>query len=93
MTLMQSYWKHLGGCIHHIISYYTCHHVCIRDILFHAHAYRTSEEITLSEFNEEVEEDQQETPQAVALGEEEQTLEDLPKCPDHQPTSFLKGKS
>ena len=39
-TLIQSYWKHLGGCIHHIISYYTCHHICIRDILFHAQAYR-----------------------------------------------------
>ena len=40
ITLMQSYWKHLGGCIHHIISYYTCHRICIRGILFHAHAYR-----------------------------------------------------
>ena len=51
-----------------------------------------SEDITLLEFNEEEEEDQQETPQAVALGEDEQTLEDLPECPDHRPTSFLKGK-
>ena len=50
------------------------------------------EEIILLEFNEEEEEDQQETPQAIALGGEEQTLEDLPECPDHQPTSFLKGK-
>ena len=23
-----------------MISYYTCHHICIRDSLFHAHAYR-----------------------------------------------------
>ena len=52
----------------------------------------SSKEITLLEFNEEAEEDQQEMPQAVALGEEEQTLEDLPECLDHQPTSFLKGK-
>ena len=49
------------------------------------------EEITLLEFNEEEEDDQQETPQAIAP-EEEQTLEDLPKCPDHRPTSFLKVK-
>ena len=48
----------------------------------------SSKEITLPEFNEEAEEDQQETPQATALGEEEQTLKDLPECP----TSFLKGK-
>ena len=52
----------------------------------------SSEEITLLEFNEEEEEDQQETPQATALGKEEQTLEDLPECSDHRPTSFLKGK-
>ena len=42
----------------------------------------SSEEITLLEFNEE-EEDQQEMPQAIALEEEEQTLKDLPECPDH----------
>ena len=52
----------------------------------------STEEITLLEFNEEEEGDQLETCQATALGEEEQTLEELPKCPDHRPTSFLKGK-
>ena len=38
----------------------------------------SSEEITMLEFNEEEEQDQQEMPQSAALGEEEQTLEDLP---------------
>ena len=52
----------------------------------------STEEITLLEFNEEEEGDQQETPQAVAPREEEQTPKELPKCPDHRPTSFLKGK-
>ena len=52
----------------------------------------STEEITLLEFNEEEEEDQQETLQAKALGEVEQTLEELPECPDHRPTFFLKGK-
>ena len=51
----------------------------------------SSERITLLEFNEE-EEEQQETPQAIALEVEEQTLEDLPECLDHRPTSFIKGK-
>ena len=51
----------------------------------------STEEIMLLEFNEE-EEGQQETPQAAAPGEEEQTSEELPECPDHRPTSFLKGK-
>ena len=52
----------------------------------------SSEEITLLEFNEEGGEDQQETSQAAALGEEEQTLKDLPQCLDHRPTSILKCK-
>ena len=39
----------------------------------------STEEITLLKFNEEEEGDQQETPQAIALEEEEQTLEELPK--------------
>jgi len=52
----------------------------------------SSEGITLLEFNEEQEEEQQETPQAIALEGEEKTLVDLPECPDHRPTSFLKGK-
>ena len=51
----------------------------------------SSEGITLLEFDEEPEE-QQEAPQAIALEEEEQTLENLPECLDHIPTSFLKGK-
>ena len=50
----------------------------------------SSEEVTLIEFNEE--EEDQETPQATAPREEEQTLKDLPECLDHRPTSFLKGK-
>ena len=52
----------------------------------------SSKEITLLEFDEEEEEDQQEMPQAIAPGEEDQTLRDLPECLDHRPTSFLKGK-
>ena len=40
ITLMQCYWNHLLICIHHTVSYYTCHHICIHDILIHAHAYR-----------------------------------------------------
>ena len=43
----------------------------------------STEEITLLEFNEGEEGDQQETPQAVAPREEEQTPEELPKCLDH----------
>ena len=69
-----------------------CHHTCIHDILFMIMHIGSTEEITLLEFNEEEEEDQQETPQATSLGEEVQTPKELPECPNHRPTSFLKGK-
>ena len=52
----------------------------------------STEETTLLEFNEEEEGDQQEMPQATAPREEEQTPKELPECPYHRPTSFLKGK-
>ncbi|XP_066311221.1 uncharacterized protein [Miscanthus floridulus] len=54
------------------------------------HRGGSTEEITLLEFNEGEEGDQQEIPQAIAPKEEEQTLEELLECPDHCPTSFLK---
>ena len=50
-----------------------------------------SKGITLLEFNEEPKE-QQEAPKPIALEGEEQALEDLLKCLDHRPTSFIKGK-
>ena len=50
------------------------------------------EEITLLEFDEGEERDQQEIPQATAPKGEEQTPEELSECPNHRPTSFLKGK-
>ena len=39
------------------------------------------------------EEENQEAPQHVAPKSEEQAPEELLECPDHRPTSFLKGKS
>ena len=52
----------------------------------------STEEIALLEFNEGEEGDQQENPQATAPEGEEQNPEELPECPDHRSTSFLKGK-
>ena len=49
------------------------------------------EEVTLLEFKEEVEENQ-ETPQPIAPEGEEPRTEELLECPNHRPTSFLKGK-
>ena len=52
----------------------------------------STEEITLLEINEGEEGDQQVILQAAAPKEEEQIPEELPECPDHRPTSFMKGK-
>ena len=52
----------------------------------------SEEEITLMEFEEAEEGDQQENPQAAAPEGMEQNPEELPECPDHRPTSFLWGK-
>ena len=49
------------------------------------------EGITLLEFKA-VEEEDQEAPQQVAPDNEKQAPEELLECPDHSPTSFLKGK-
>ena len=52
----------------------------------------STEEITLLEFHKGEEGEQQEIPQAVAPEGEEPATEELPECPDHRPTSFLKGR-
>ena len=49
------------------------------------------EGVILLKFEEEAEENQ-ETPQPVAPKGEEPATDELPECPDHRPTSFLKGK-
>ena len=52
----------------------------------------SEEEITLLEFNEAEEGDQQENPQVIVPEGVEQNPEELPECPDHRPASFLRGK-
>ena len=48
----------------------------------------SKEEITLLEFDEVEEGDQQEYPQAAASEGEEQNPEELPDCPDHRARPF-----
>ena len=76
--------------------------ICHRTIIVGMYAFAISyaifmhlgleEEITLLEFDEVEEGDQQENPPVAAPKGEEQNPEELPECPDHRPTSFLKGK-
>ena len=75
-----------------------CHHFILVRMYAFAIPYAifmhigSTEEITLLEFDEVEEGDQQENPQAAAPEGEEQNPKELPECPDHRPTSFLKGK-
>ena len=74
------------------------HHIILVNMYAFAISYAifmhlgSTEEITLLEFNEGEEGDQQEIPQATAPKEEEQNPEEILECPDHRPTSFMKGK-
>ena len=87
--LLKTLWEDAFITSYHIIHVIIYAFVIAYFMLMHI---GSSKEITLLEFNEEEEEDQQETPQDVALGEEEHTLEDLPELLNHRPTSFLNGK-
>ena len=52
----------------------------------------SEKETTLLEFDEVEEGDQQENPQVTAPEGEVQNPKELPECPDHRPTLFLRGK-
>ena len=75
--------------LYHIIRFVTPAIAISYSMIMHI---GSTDEITLLEFNEEEEGDQQKIPQAAAPEEEERTIEELLDCPDHRPTSFLKGK-
>jgi hypothetical protein len=57
------------------------------------HAIGVPEGITLLEFEQTVPEEVLSQPeeQAEPIGEGD-AVEDLPECPDHKPSTFLKGK-
>ena len=56
------------------------------------HAIGSPEGVTLLEFEPERQEEQQAAQEHKVQAEGEVNVEDLPECPDHQPSSFLKGK-
>ena len=74
------------------------HHTALVNIFAFAIPYTifmhlgSKEEITLLEFEETEEGNQQENPQAAAPEGVEQNPEELLEYPDHRPTSFLRGK-
>ena len=58
----------------------------------HMHAIGATEEITLVELDVDPQEENQEVQHQEVLGEGEPKANHLPECPDHQPTTFIKGK-
>ena len=58
----------------------------------HVHAVGVTEEVTLLEFETDLQEDHQEVQQQEIPGEGELEVEHLPDCPDHQHSTFVKGK-
>jgi hypothetical protein len=65
----------------------------IHEIYLCIHAIGVSEGVTLLELEgalQEEEQEQSEEPEVPAS--EESAVEELPGCPDHRPSSFLKGK-
>ena len=75
-----------------MLSYYACHHTCIRDILCHIHAYRIDRGDNIAGIQRRRGRGLAGDSQAIAPKEEEKSLEELPECPNHRPTSFLRGK-
>jgi hypothetical protein len=62
--------------------------LCIHEIHLCIHAIGVSEVVTLLKFEGALPEEDQEQPGKP----EEPAGDELPECPDHRPSSFLKGK-
>jgi hypothetical protein len=57
------------------------------------HAIGVPKEVTLLEFEGALQEEEQEQSKEHEVpAREESAIEELPQCPDHRPSSFLKGK-
>ena len=56
------------------------------------HAIGSPEVVTLLKFEPEHQEEEQAAQEQEVQAEGGVNMKDLPECPDHQPSSFLKGK-
>jgi hypothetical protein len=67
--------------------------LCNHEIHWCIHAIGVPERVTLLEFEETLPEEDQEQPrEPEELVGEGVPGDELPECPDHRPSSFLKGK-
>ena len=76
--------------VHFIITF---HLLCIHDsYAMHMHAIGVPEGVTLLEFEPVHSEEQQQAQEPEVQTPEEGASKEVLECPDHQPSSFLKGK-
>ena len=81
---------HLYLAVHVIITFDL---FCIHDShAMHMHAIGVLEGVTLLEFEQVLLEEQQQAQEQEVQVPEEGANEEVIECPDHQPSSFLKGK-
>ena len=81
---------HLYMAVHFFITF---HLLCMHDsYTMHMHAIGVPEGVTLLEFEQVLLEEQQQAQEQEAQALKEGASEEVLECPDHQPSSFLKGK-
>jgi hypothetical protein len=66
--------------------------LCIHEIYLCIHAIGVLEGVTLLEFEGAHQKEQEQPEEPEELAGEGVPAEELPECPDHRPSSFLKGK-
>jgi hypothetical protein len=67
--------------------------LCIHEIHLCIYAIGVPEGVTLLEFEGALPEEDQEQPgEPEESASEGSAVDELPECPDHRPSSFLKGK-
>ena len=81
---------HLYMAVHFIITF---HLLCMHDsYVMHMHAIVVLEGVTLLEFKQGLPEEQQQAQEQEVQAPEGGANKEVLECPDHQPSSFLKGK-
>ena len=76
--------------VHFIITF---HRFCMHDsYAMHMHAIGVPEGVMLLEFEQGLPEEQQQAQEQEVQAPEEGASEEVLECPDHQPSTFLKGK-
>ena len=86
------YLTSLSQHVHSFITSSVIHLMHSWYLIMHMHAIGATEGITLVELDAEQQEEHQEVQHLEVPGEGEPEADHLPECPDHQPSTFVKGK-